>query len=378
MIDTMFYSPADVARTSPHARDGIDLKRLMWTVVMAVVPCALFGIWNTGYQANLILADSGIDLVSGWRGGLLDSLGVGVDPDNIRDCFMHGLAYFLPIYMVTMAVGGFWEVLFAAVRNHEVNEGFFVTSILFALILPASIPLWQVALGITFGVVIGKEIFGGTGKNFLNPALAGRAFLFFAYPGDISGDAVWVVVDGLTSATPLALAAAGGVASIDAAGVTLMQAFIGHIPGSLGSTSALACLIGAAYLIYTRIASWRIMVGVFLGMVVTTLLLNAIGSDTNPMFAMSWQWHFVLGGFAFGMVFMATDPVTGAMTDTGRWIYGALIGLMTVLVRVVNPAFPEGIMLAILFANLFAPLIDHFVVRANIRRRQKRLREFAK
>lgn len=378
MIDTLFYSPADVARTSPHARDGIDLKRLMWTVVMAVVPCALFGIWNTGYQANLILAESGIDLVSGWRGGLLDSFGVGVDPDNIRDCFMHGLAYFLPIYMVTMAVGGFWEVLFAAVRNHEVNEGFFVTSILFALILPASIPLWQVALGITFGVVIGKEIFGGTGKNFLNPALAGRAFLFFAYPGDISGDAVWIVVDGVTSATPLALAAAGGVASIDSAGVTLMQAFIGHIPGSLGSTSALACLIGAAYLIYTRIASWRIMVGVFLGMVATTLLLNAIGSDTNPMFAMSWQWHFVLGGFAFGMVFMATDPVTGAMTDTGRWIYGALIGLMTVLVRVVNPAFPEGIMLAILFANLFAPLIDHFVVRANIRRRQKRLREFAK
>lgn len=376
MIDTLFYSPADVARTSPHARDGIDLKRLMWTVVMAVVPCALFGIWNTGYQANLILAESGIDLVSGWRGGLLESFGVGVDPDNIRDCFMHGLAYFLPIYMVTMAVAGFWEVLFAAVRNHEVNEGFFVTSILFALILPASIPLWQVALGITFGVVIGKEIFGGTGKNFLNPALAGRAFLFFAYPGDISGDAVWIVVDGVTSATPLALAAAGGVASINAAGVTLMQAFIGHIPGSLGSTSALACLVGAAYLIYTRIASWRIMVGVFLGMVATTLLLNAIGSDTNPMFAMSWQWHFVLGGFAFGMVFMATDPVTGAMTDTGRWIYGALIGLMTVLVRVVNPAFPEGIMLAILFANLFAPLIDHFVVRANIRRRQKRLREF--
>ena len=270
MMDTMFYSPADVARTSPHARDGIDLKRLMWTVVMAVVPCALFGIWNTGYQANLIIAESGIDLISGWRGGLLDSLGVGVDPNSIRDCFMHGLAYFLPIYMVTMAVGGFWEVLFAAVRNHEVNEGFFVTSILFALILPASIPLWQVALGITFGVVIGKEIFGGTGKNFLNPALAGRAFLFFAYPGDISGDAVWIVVDGVTSATPLALAAAAGVASIDAAGVTLMQAFIGHIPGSLGSTSALACLIGAAYLIYTRIASWRIMSGVFPGMVATT------------------------------------------------------------------------------------------------------------
>jgi Na+-transporting NADH:ubiquinone oxidoreductase subunit B len=378
MLDTLFYSPADVTRTSPHARDGIDLKRLMWTVVMAVLPCALFGIWNTGYQANLIIAQTGIEAVSGWRGGLLLSLGVGFNADDFWACFTHGLVYFLPIYIVTMAVGGFWEVLFAAVRNHEVNEGFFVTSILFVLILPASIPLWQVALGITFGVVIGKEIFGGTGKNFLNPALAGRAFLFFAYPGDISGDAVWVVVDGFTAATPLALAAAGGVASIDATGVTLMQAFIGDIPGSLGSTSALACLIGAAYLIYTSIASWRIMMGVFLGMVATTLLLNATGSDTNPMFAMTWPWHFVLGGFAFGMVFMATDPVTAAMTDTGRWIYGALIGLMTVLIRVVNPGFPEGIMLAILFANLFAPLIDHFVVRANIRRRQKRLQEMAK
>jgi Na+-transporting NADH:ubiquinone oxidoreductase subunit B len=388
MVDTLFYSPADVTRTSPHARDGIDLKRLMWTVVLAVLPCALFGIWNTGYQANLIMADTGVDWIVGWRGPLLSALGVGFSPDNFWACFMHGLVYFLPIYIVTMTVGGFWEILFAAVRNHEVNEGFFVTSILFALILPASIPLWQVALGITFGVVIGKEIFGGTGKNFLNPALTGRAFLFFAYPGDMSGDAVWTVadafsgatsiVDAVSGATPLALAAGGGIAALESSGITLMQAFIGYIPGSLGSTSALACLIGAAYLIYTGIASWRIMLGVFLGMVATTLLLNAIGSDTNPMFAMSWQWHFALGSFAFGMVFMATDPVTAAMTDTGRWIFGALIGLMTVLVRVVNPAFPEGIMLAILFANLFAPLIDHFVVRANVRRREKRLREFAK
>ena len=388
MVDTLFYSPADVTRTSPHARDGIDLKRLMWTVVLAVLPCALFGIWNTGYQANLIMANTGVDWVVGWRGTLLDGLDFDFAPDNFWDCFMHGLVYFLPIYIVIMAVGGFWEVLFAAVRNHEVNEGFFVTSILFALILPASIPLWQVALGITFGVVIGKEIFGGTGKNFLNPALTGRAFLFFAYPADMSGDAVWTVadafsgatsiVDAVSGATPLALAAGGGIAALESSGITLMQAFIGTIPGSLGSTSALACLIGGAYLVYTGIASWRIMLGVFLGMVATTLLLNSIGSDTNPMFAMNWQWHFALGGFAFGMVFMATDPVTAAMTDTGRWIFGALIGLMTVLIRVVNPAFPEGIMLAILFANLFAPLIDHFVVHANIRRREKRLREIAR
>jgi len=374
MIDTLFYSPPHTTRTSPHVRDGIDLKRLMVYVVLAVIPCALFGMWNTGFQANTAMLQLGVASAEGWRGVLLGLLGVAYDPNSYYDCFMHGLAYFLPVYVVTLAVGGFWEVLFAAVRNHEVNEGFFVTSMLYVCILPPTIPLWQVALGITFGVVIGKEIFGGTGKNFLNPALTGRAFLFFAYPGDITGDTVWTAVDGFSGATPLALAAVGGVQAVAEGGITWMQAFIGTVQGGLGSTSALCALLGAAFLIYTRIGSWRTMTGVFLGMVATSLLLNLVGSETNPMFAMSWQWHFVLGGFAFGMVYMATDPVSSAMTDKGRWIYGGLIGFMTVMIRVINPAFPEGIMLAILFGNLFAPLIDYFVIQANIRRRQARLK----
>jgi len=269
-------------------------------------------------------------------------------------------------------VGGFWEVLFAMKRGHEVNEGFFVTSILFALTLPAEIPLWMVALGISFGVVIGKEVFGGTGKNFLNPALTGRAFLFFAYPAFMSGDTVWTGVDGYTGATALSLAAAGGMEAVQAQ-LSWWDAFRGNMQGSIGEVSTLAIFMGAIILLVTRIASWRIMAGVMLGMVSLSCLFNAVGSDTNPMFAMPWHWHLVLGGFAFGMVFMATDPVSAAMTDTGKWIFGALIGVMVVLVRVVNPAFPEGMMLAILFANLFAPTIDYFVIQANIKRRNLRV-----
>ena len=279
---------------------------------------------------------------------------------------IYGAMYFLPVYLTTFVVGGFWEVLFAAVRKHEVNEGFFVTSILFALTLPATIPLWQVALGITFGVVLGKEVFGGTGKNFLNPALAGRAFLFFAYPASMSGDAVWTAVDGYSGATALSQMAAGGV---EAVSVAWSDAFFGVIQGSMGETSTLAILIGGGALLIMKIAAWRIVAGVMLGMVATSLLFNAIGSDTNAMFATPWYWHLVIGGFAFGMMYMATDPVSASMTNRGKWFYGALIGVMVVMIRVVNPAYPEGMMLAILFANLFAPFIDHFVVQANIKRR---------
>jgi Na+-transporting NADH:ubiquinone oxidoreductase subunit B len=243
---------------------------------------------------------------------------------------------------------------------------------LYTLILPPDMPLWQVALGISFGIVIGKEVFGGTGKNFLNPALTGRAFLFFAYPAAISGDSVWVGVDGFTAATPLGLAATGGLDAVHAAGYSWFQTFMGFMPGSIGETSTLAILIGAAFLLYTKIASYRIMGGVLVGMIATSVMFNIIGSDTNPMFSMPFYWHLTLGGFAFGMVYMATDPVSAAMTNKGRWIYGAVIGVMVVLVRVVNPAFPEGMMLSILFANMFAPVIDYFVVQANIKRRMKR------
>ena len=309
--------------------------------------------------------------VPGWRGAIMGVLGAGNDPNSFYDNFLHGFLYFLPIYIVTMAAGGFWEILFASVRNHEVNEGFFVTSMLYALILPASIPLWQVALGISFGVVIGKEVFGGTGKNFLNPALVGRAFLYFAYPVQLSGDAVWTPVDGFSGATALGISAIEGMAGIADSGITWTQAFLGQIQGSLGETSAAACLLGAAILIYTGIASWRIIVGVFAGLIIPALLFSGVDSG-NPMFAMPWYWHIALGGFAFGAVFMATDPVSAPDTMLGHWIFGLLVGALTWVIRVINPAFPEGIMLAILFGNIFAPIIDYFVIRANIKRRVQR------
>ena len=369
-VDTFFYRPGSVTRSTAHVRDGIDLKRIMITVWLCTFPAMFFGMWNIGFQANSILAGNPELLAAqdGWRFGLIGMLG-GFDPNSLWDCFIQGAAYFLPVYLTTFIVGGFWEVLFASIRRHEVNEGFFVTSVLFALTLPPDIPLWQVALGISFGVVIGKEVFGGTGKNFLNPALVGRAFLFFAYPADMSGDMVWTSVDGYAGATTLSVAAAGGMEQVTASGLTWWNAFVGLEQGSMGETSTLAIFIGGAFLLLTKIASWRIVSGVLLGMIATSMLFNSIGSDTNPMFAMPWYWHLVVGGFAFGMIFMATDPVSASMTNTGKWIFGALIGLMVVLIRVVNPAFPEGMMLAILFANLCAPLIDHFVVQANIKRR---------
>ncbi|ODC02956.1 NADH:ubiquinone reductase (Na(+)-transporting) subunit B [Terasakiispira papahanaumokuakeensis] len=370
-VDTIFYTPPSVTRTTAHVRDGIDLKRIMITVWFCTFPAMFFGMWNTGYQANLAIAD-GYGVMEGWRESLIALFGAAShDPNSGWDNFVLGAAYFLPIYLVTFVVGGFWEVLFAMRRGHEVNEGFFVTSVLFALTLPSTIPLWQVALGISFGVIIGKEVFGGTGKNFLNPALTGRAFLYFAYPAQISGDSVWVAADGYTGATALSSAYQDGMSALTQH-YSWWDAFVGTIPGSMGEVSTLAILIGGAVLLVMGIASWRIVSGVFLGMAATALLFNAIGSETNAMFAMPFYWHLVLGGFAFGMIFMATDPVSASMTNTGKWFFGALIGIMTVLIRVVNPAFPEGIMLAILFANLFAPLIDHFVVEANIKRRMQR------
>lgn len=366
MIDTFLYTPDEVTEGPVHIRDGLDLKRTMVTVAVALFPCVLMAMYNTGYQAHLALEQMGVSSVEGWRGAILSFLGISLVPGNIIGNFIHGALYFIPLFLVTNIVGGFWEVLFATIRKHEINEGFLVTGILFPLTLPASIPLWQVALGISFGVVIGKEVFGGTGKNFLNPALTARAFLFFAYPGQISGDAVWVAVDGFTGATALAQAAAGGV---DGISFSWLHSFIGLIPGSIGETSTLACLMGAFVLVLTGIGSWRIMLSMLLSAIFFALIFNVIGSETNPMFGLPPQWHLVIGGFAFGTVFMATDPVSAAMTFTGQWFYGALIGMMVMLVRVVNPAFPEGVMLAILFGNCFAPLIDYFVMRVNIKRR---------
>jgi len=372
MVDTIFYTPGKTTVGQSHVRDAVDMKRVMTTVWWCAFFPMLVGMYMVGHNATVAMQELGIPALEGWR-GLIISLMAGYDPNSLWDCFVYGAVFYVPIYAVTFVVGGLWEVLFAVKRGHEVNEGFFVTSILFSLTLPATIPLWQVAIGISFGVVVGKEIFGGTGKNFLNPALTGRAFLYFAYPAQISGDAVWTAVDGYSGATALSLAAAGGLEGVMASGMTWWDAFLGNIQGSVGEVSTLAIFIGGAVLLTTRVASWRIMAGVFLGMTATSLMFNWIGSDTNPMFALPWHWHLVLGGFAFGMVYMATDPVSAAMTNTGRWWYGALIGVMCVLIRVVNPAFPEGMMLAILFANLFAPLFDWSVVRANVRRRLARV-----
>ena len=370
MVDTFLYWDPSVTTDPVHARDAVDLKRVMVYVWLATFPAIFIALYNTGYQANVAMQALGLETIPNWRGPIMDVF--GYNPSNPLSCLMHGALYFFPVYIVTFVVGGLWEVLFAVVRKHEINEGFFVTSILFALSLPPAIPLWQVALGISFGVVLGKEVFGGTGKNFLNPALTGRAFLFFAYPAFMSGDSVWTAVDGYSAATPLALGASGGVEAIREAGYSWGQTFFGFMPGSMGETSAIAILLGAAFLLYTGIASYRIMAGVLIGVIVMATLFNLIGSETNPMFGLPWYWHLTLGGLMFGLVFMATDPVSAAMTNTGRWVFGILIGVMTVLIRVVNPAFPEGTMLAILFANIFAPLIDYFVVQANIRRRVKR------
>jgi Na+-transporting NADH:ubiquinone oxidoreductase subunit B len=330
----------------------------------------LMALLNTGYQANAAMQTMGLNDVPGWRGVVVNLF--GHNPYNPLSDIVHGAMYFLPVYIVTLVAGGIWEVLFSVVRRHDVNEGFFVSSILFALTMPPSVPLWQVALGISFGVVIGKEIFGGTGKNFLNPALTGRAFLYFAYPATMSGDSVWTAVDGFSGATALGHAALGGVAAIQSAGISWLGTFLGFEQGSLGETSTLACMIGGAFLIYTRIANWRIIAGVLAGMIVTSTIFNIIGSDSDAMYAMPWYWHLTLGGFAFGTVYMATDPVSAAHTNAGRWVFGALVGFMTVLIRVVNPAFPEGIMLAILFSNIFAPLIDYAVIKVNIAKRVKR------
>lgn len=383
-VDTFLYTPDTVTRGPTHVRDALDVKRMMIMVVAALGPCILMAMYNTGYQANLAIEKlvSAGELVSpttiGWRATIMNS--IGYSPSNILSCFVHGALYFLPIFIVTQIAGGFWEVLFATVRKHEINEGFLVTGMLFPLTLPPDIPLWQVALGISFGVVLGKEVFGGTGKNFLNPALTARAFLYFAYAPEMSGDKVWVAspVDGYSAATSLGALAdpknTQGMAAItDNLGITWSQAFWGFIPGSMGETSTFACLIGAIILIATGIGSWRIMLSTLIGALGSAWLFNlAAGPNSPNMFLMPPEWHLVVGGLAFGLVFMATDPVSAAMTERGKWAYGLLIGVTTTLVRVINPGYPEGIMLAILFGNVVAPLIDWFVIQLNIRRRLKR------
>jgi len=383
-LDTFLYTPGETTKKVTHVRDAIDLKRMMSMVVLSLIPVTLFGMWNVGYQANSAIVkmdEVGAEYSFGWHHTVQTALGLGHDPGSFVDNFVYGALHFIPIYIVCMFVGGHLELIFSVLRGHEINEGFLVTGLLFPLILPPNIPLWQVAIGIAFGVVVAKEVFGGTGRNFLNPALSARAFLYFAHAGEISGDRVWTAVDGFSGPTPLGQMAVaenpvGALASMPrpwgAEAVSLSDAFLGTIQGSIGETSTLLCLVGAAILIATGIGSWRIMAATTIGVIATSSLMNGVGSVGYPMFAVPFYWHLCIGGLAFGIVWMATDPVSASMTQTGKWIYGFLIGFMTVLIRVVNPAFPEGIMLAILFGNVFAPLIDYFVVEANVRRRAAR------
>ncbi|MCW8796983.1 MAG: NADH:ubiquinone reductase (Na(+)-transporting) subunit B [Chlorobium sp.] len=350
MVDTLLYVPGTATSLAPHVRDAVDMKRSMITVIVALLPALFFGMYNTGYQVSP-------------EAGFLQNMQTGV------------LAV-LPLILVSYIVGGLWEVLFAVVRRHDINEGFLVTGLLLPMTLPPGIPLWMVAAGISFGIVIGKEVTGGTGYNIFNPALVARAFIFFAYPGQMSGDPVWSLADELTAATPLAAASsvqgADAVGLVSGAGYSMSDMFLGFVPGSVGGTSTLAILVGAALLLVTRIANWRIMAGGVAGMVATALLANMIApASQNSMLSLTPLYHLVMGGFAFGIVFMATDPVSASQTNAGRWIYGVLIGFFCVLIRVLNQAFVEGIMLSILLGNAFAPMIDYFVLQQNIAKRKR-------
>ncbi|MDP2653559.1 MAG: NADH:ubiquinone reductase (Na(+)-transporting) subunit B [Candidatus Omnitrophota bacterium] len=354
-LDTFLLTPGKVTKRGPHVRDAADLKRVMVFVIIALVPATLMGMFNTGHQ-------------------MLLAKGLAYD---FWQCWILGAQKVLPIIIISYMAGGFWEVLFAVMRKHEINEGFLVTGLLFPLTLPPDMPLWQAAVGISFGVVFGKEIFGGTGMNVFNPALVARAFVFFAYPAQISGSNVWVAVDGFTRATPLAVAADAGrgqsaIDALQAAGYNFNNMLTGFIPGSIGETSALACLAGLIFLLITRVASWRTVAGCVLGLLAMASVFYFLkGPNQLSFFALPPHWHLVMGGFAFGAVFMATDPVSAPATQLGRWIYGFLIGVLTVLIRVVNPAYPEGVMLAILFMNIFAPLIDYFILQKHIQKRLK-------
>ena len=383
--DTILFTPGKVTNVASHVRDGLDQKRMMMTVVVALGLCMIMAMYNTGYQAFRAIEGGALPLDS-WQTSLYVTMGWEFETSSVVGCMLYGAFFYIPIYLVTMIAGGLIEVLFAVVRRHEISEGFLVTGALFPLTLAPTTPLWQVAMGIIFGVLVGKEIFGGVGMNFLNPALTARAFLFFAYPAQISGDKVWIAAqtsaDGYSGATLLGRAALGlenaetnvksGMLALQESGFTWWDAFIGRIPGSMGETSTIFCLVGAAVLIASRIGSWRTMAGCVVGSLIMVLTLNMIGSDTNPFFDVPFYWHWVLGGFAFAAVYMATDPVTSSFTENGKLIFGFCIGFLGILIRVINPAYPEGWMLAILFMNMFAPLIDHFIVQANIKRRAAR------
>jgi Na+-transporting NADH:ubiquinone oxidoreductase subunit B len=357
-FETFLFVPNHVTRKGSHIRDAMDMKRTMIVVVLALVPAILMGMWNTGYQ---------------------NALAIGLERTVLGN-FWFGFLKVFPIIVVSYVVGLGIEFMFAQIRKHEVSEGYLVSGILVPLVVPVDTPLWMVAVATVFAVIIGKEVFGGVGMNILNPALTARAFLFFAYPTFMSGDKVWInglikgegIVDGFSGATALGQAAVNEPQILNTTGevMTGMDMFLGIIPGSIGETSMLAILIGAVFLVYTGVGSWKIILSVFAGGTAMGLILNAFGG--NALMEIPFWQHLMLGGFAFGAVFMATDPVSAAQTERGKWMYGFLIGILAIIIRVLNPAFPEGVMLAILLMNVFAPLIDHYVIESHIKKRLKR------
>jgi len=373
-LDRFLYSSPSRTAGAPHVRDANNVQRLMNNFVMASIPCLLFGLWNLGEQTSFAMNAIGMESIEGWRGSLIASMGISYDPESIGACMFIGLLYFLPILLVALVTGALWEALFAQKRGRPVDEGLLSVAWLFALILPATVPLYQVALGMTFAMVVGKAIFGGTGRYLVSPVVLGIGFLIFSYSNIIYAPGAWIPVPGYDEPTTIELAVEeGGLPALLSVGYSWKMLFIGNQPGPIGITSILGCILGAIYLIFTGTASWRIMAGSFIGMLGTVLIMNSVGTLDDPMFAVPWHWHMVIGGWAFGTVFLATDPVAATTTHPGRWGFGILVGILTIVVRVTNPSYYEGVIFAILLASVFAPLFDYVVVERNKKRRLRRL-----
>ena len=373
LVDRFIWSRSMATRGAPHVRDRVNVQRVLNNFVIASLPCWFVGLWNLGEQIHVAMAFTGSTELPGWRAAVFTAFGLSHDGASFSANFLHGLLYWLPVFSAALLTGAFWESAFAVVRQRPVDEGLMSIAWLFALILPPSVPLWQVVFGMTFAMVVAKGIYGGTGRYIVSPPVLGLCILTFSYPDTLLG-AAWIPVPGYEELTTIELVVLeGGVRALELVDYDWWSLFVGNQPGPIGVTSTLACLVGAAYLVVTGSGSWRIMAGSVAGMVLTVGLLNTIGPSDDPLFATPWWWHAVIGGWAFGTVFLATDPMAAATTRAGRWVFGILVGVLTIVVRLTNPAYFEGVVFAILLASMFAPLCDYFVVERDIKRRQRRL-----
>lgn len=375
MVDRFLWSSHTVTRTAPHIRDANNVQRMWNYFVVATLPALIIGLWSLGHQTNLALADLHIHNPGGWRAEFLAWSGIGFSPFSVWACFVQGLLFFLPVLLTALLVGAFWEAVFATFRKRPVDEGLLVTAWLLAMILPATVSMYQVALGMSFGIVVGKLIYGGSGRYLVNPALLGLTFLVFSYPHMLFAEGAWVPVLNYDQPTVLELITdEGGLPVVSAVDYSYWHLFFGDRPGSMGGVSTFGVLLGGLFLVWSGMASWRVMLGALIGLVLMSLACNAIAPD-HELFSLPWFWQLILGGFVFGTVFLATDPVAGPMTDPGRWGFGLLVGALTVLIRVGNPSHYEGVIFAILLASMFSPLIDYVVTEMNIRKRRMRLQE---